>query len=137
MDTGESKVNSVECMKTKLDEALDFIELKKEAENYKIYCFLKRLLAKSYGISVQSLESSQDFKSAEARMVFLYLLKNHTDYSYRLMSILLGAKQHSQIHHSIKLLNAYFEKNLYHSTILTNCLEAEKSLINFLESNAR
>ena len=135
MDSGKFTINPVEGMKTKLDEALEFIELRKEAENYKIFYFLRRLIAKTYGISVQSLETSQDLKSSEARMIFLYLLKNHTDYSYRLIGVLLGAKQHSQIHHSIKLLAGYFKKNLYRSTILSNCLKAEKCLKDFLESD--
>ncbi len=121
-------------MKSKLDEALEFIELRKEAENYKIYYFLRMLIAKAYKISVQSLELSQDFKSAEARMIFLYLLKNHTDYSYRQIGILMGAKHHSQIHYSVKLLSGYFKRNLYSSTILANCLEAEKCLKEFLKS---
>ncbi|MCR6637458.1 MAG: hypothetical protein NVV82_00250 [Sporocytophaga sp.] len=121
-------------MKTKLDEALEFIELRKEAENYKIYYFLRRLIAQNYGISIQRLESSQEYKSVEARMILSFLLKNYTDYKYRNIGILLGAKHHSQIHSSVKTLSGYFKRNLYRSTILSNCLEAEKCLKDFLKS---
>lgn len=121
--------------KTSLEAAFDYIQFEKEIQNYTVYLLLRKIILKKYKINQKHLESAKDYKTVEARMIFYSLLKKYTTYNYRNISLLFNIRNHSKVHHAIKLVLHYIMKNLCKETILKDYYEVENYLLDNIKSN--
>lgn len=119
---------------TSLEAALDYIQFEKEIENYTIYLRLRKIILKKYQINQKHLENAKDYKTVEARMIFYSLLKKYTSYNYRNISLLFNVRNHSKVHHAIKLVLHYLNKNICRDTILKDYFDVEKYLLEAISS---
>jgi chromosomal replication initiation ATPase DnaA len=129
VDSGPSKAYLVKKKnQSSLQYALEYIQLGKELENYKIYNFLKIEVARKYNVSIQFMESSKDYRMVEARMILFALIKRYTSYNYRMIAYLFNVKNHSKIHHAVRLICSYESRNLYRNSILKRLQDLELEL---------
>ena len=85
------------------------------------------VVSEHFGISIADLKSSK--RTAEIaipRQIFMYLCRDMTTASLKVMGIVLGGKDHSTINHGIKKIQAEIREN----ESLSNTIDIIKKKIN-------